>query len=415
MTGTLKRTEAAVPKATRAVSLRTELLVNLTMLATATLVLVVATFVAFGHLLDSADASLYLTIVIVADVGVFVSFGAYQIRRLILKPVEDIVEATDEIAAGDLARRVPAGKSPELIRLANAINWMTNRLLEERSHLVRVEKMASIGRLAAGVAHEIGNPLGAISGYTDILRTRAGGSGEVDGALDGIERESARIDRIVRGLLDYARPAPRSRHAIDLSETASRVVELLRGQGALRDARVSLELASGLPAVFGDRHEMEQALVNLLLNAADATPSEGEVNVVTRRAALSEIVADKKQRAGDSNGVEVPRAPNARLQMWLSAAGHPREMLQIIISDSGPGVPDEDKERIFDPFYTTKDPGKGTGLGLAIVARLVENLGGAIWVRRAREGGAAFVLLFPILPESARPGVASMALARSGA
>ncbi|MBC7788504.1 MAG: HAMP domain-containing protein [Anaerolineae bacterium] len=415
MTATPQLTSAAVPKAMRAVSLRTELLVNLTMLATATLMLVVGSFVAFGHLLDSADASLYLTAMIVADVAVFVAFGAYQIRRLILKPVEDIVAATDEIAAGDLARRVPAGKSPELVRLANAINWMTNRLLEERSHLVRVEKMASIGRLAAGVAHEIGNPIAAISGYTDTLRRRAGGSGEVEGALDGIERESARIDRIVRGLLDYARPAPRSRHAIDLSDTASRVVDLLRGQGALRDARVSLELASGLPAVYGDRNEMEQALVNLLLNAADAAPAGGEVNVVTRRAALSEIVAEKKQRSGDSNEVDVPRAPNARLHTWLSAAGHPKEMLQIIVSDSGPGVADEDKERIFDPFFTTKDPGMGTGLGLAIVARLVENLGGAIWVRRAREGGAAFVMLFPILPENARPGVASVALARSGA
>ncbi|MGI9076563.1 MAG: sensor histidine kinase, partial [Gemmatimonadaceae bacterium] len=261
----------------------------------------------------------------------------------------------------------------------------------------------------------IGNPLGAINGSPYILRTRSGGSGEVDGALDGIERESTRIDRIVRGLLDYARPAPGSLHAIDLSETANRVVDLLRGQGALRDARVSLELASGLPAVYGDRHEMEQALVNLLLNAADAAPSGGEVNILTRRAVLSEIVDDRKQRSGDSNGIEVPRAPNARLQMWLSAAGHPGEMLQIIISDSGPGVPDEDKERIFDPFYTTKDPGKGTGLGLAIVARLVENLGGAVWVRRAREGGAAFVLLFPILSEGVRPGVASAALARSGA
>jgi signal transduction histidine kinase len=415
MTDAVRRTEqqADTSWSRRAVSLRAELLVNLTMLATAAMLLVVVTFVAFGRLLDSTDAALYLTALIIADATVFVLFGSYMIRRLILRPLDAVIEAADAVTGGDLERRAPVGKSPEFARLGVAINWMTERLLEERAHLVRVEKMASVGRLAAGVADQVSAPLAAIGEYTAALR-RAPGAPADPVMVQAIERESARIGRVVRSLLAYARPPRATPAPMDLSDAVRGVVELLGEQGALTHVRLAAHLAPDLPALTGSREEMREALVNLLLNAAEATPPGGSVSVVTRRATLADVLTERKQRAGDPTFVVVPRAPNARLLPWLQALGNPPEMLQVVIADSGPGVKEEDRERIFDPFFSTKGAGEGAGLGLAVVARLVDSLGGAIWVRRAREGGAAFVMLFPILPTGVTPGQASFALARAG-
>jgi signal transduction histidine kinase len=114
---------------------------------------------------------------------------------------------------------------------------------------------------------------------------------------------------------------------------------------------------------------------------------------------FAEMFGQSTRRAGDSRDVEVPRQSSARLRVWLNTVGEPREVVKLVVADSGPGVPWSDTERIFDPFYTTKDAGKGTGLGLAIVSRIVESAGGTIWVREAREGGAAFFVLFPV-PEA---------------
>ena len=378
------------------ISLRTELLVSLALLATTAILLAVVTAVVFGTMLDQPGATMWLTFMVTGDVAVFIVLGGYLIGRHVLAPIDEVVAAADEIRGGDLTRRVPAGGSTEFARLATAINWMTDRLIEERAQVVRVEKLAGIGRLAAGVAHEVGNPLGAVNGYTFLLRKRLVGDGEALALVDAVERESGRIDRIVRGLLDYARPRRGARGAVDVADAARTVATLLRDQGAMRGTAVTLRLASALPPLAGDQHEMEQILVNLALNAVDAMGGEGTLHIVARRATLDDVTTQRLYREGDRHYVVVPRAPNARLESWLAAAGRPPEMLQLVVADSGPGVADEDRERIFDPFFTTKEPGKGTGLGLAIVARLVDEMGGTIWVRAAREGGAAFVLLFPL-------------------
>ncbi|MEJ7810579.1 MAG: ATP-binding protein [Gemmatimonadaceae bacterium] len=406
---------ASARPAARVLSLQAELLASLALFGAAALLLSVLAIVGYGMLRQSTGAPIYLTAILVSDAVLFVALGALQIRRLVLRPIAAMAAAADAIAAGDLARRVPVGKSPEMAGLAEAINAMTDRLIEERTQLVRVEKMAGVGRLASGVAREIGEPLAAISRHADALRTHTAGHGEVGETAAAIEREGARIARVVRALLDYATPRRPALHAIDVSESVRRVVEQLRAQGALLDARVALTLATGLPLLAGDQGELEQALANLLLNAAESAPA-GEIAVVARCASLKDLITERKQRAADPHYIVVPRAPNVRLQTWLGAAGNPAEVLQIVIADSGPGVPADDRERIFDPFYTTKvrEPAEGAGLGLAIVARLVESLGGAIWVRRSREGGAAFVVLFPIRDAGALPGPASVALARAG-
>ena len=188
--------------------------------------------------------------------------------------------------------------SVELARLATSLNRMTTRLLEEQTLVVRAEKMASVGRLAAGIAHEIGNPLGAINGYTHLARRRLRDRGLED-ELDAIERETTRIDRIVRGLLDYARPRRATPESIGIEECVERVVTMLRDQGALREVEVRTEIPSGVPALSGDRHELEQALVNLLLNAIDAMDGRGAVTIAARADSLASLRDDAAVREGD--------------------------------------------------------------------------------------------------------------------
>jgi two-component system NtrC family sensor kinase len=380
-------------------SLRTELLLNLALLVATALVLAVAIVVVLYDVLDPRYAALYISILVSADVFVLVGYVAYQVEKIVLRPLRDAMAATEAIAAGDLERRLTAGDTQEMMHLATSVNRMTDRLLEERAHLVRAEKLASIGRLAAGVAHEIGNPLGAINGYMHLLRSAPPGSVDAHEALAGLERESARIDRIVRGLLDYARAKPRTPGEVDVNDTARTAVELLTSQGALRHIKVEFSAASQPTFVSGDRHDLEQTFVNVLLNAADAMHGRGSLSLIIRRTTRGELVTGAR-RASDGNSQPV-NPPNARVTRWLESAGA-EDIVMVAITDTGPGVPAEDVERIFEPFYTTKEPGKGTGLGLAIVARAVENSGGTIWVSRSREGGAAFRIALPLVPGEAR-------------
>jgi len=376
-------------------SLKTEMMLNLAVLGTAALSLAALNVVVLESIIGTRNGAIYLGLLFIADIVLFVAFGAYKIQGLVLDPLDEIVETTEAIANGDLSRRAPKGKNREFARLSRSVNRMTARILEEQAQRTHLEKVASVGRLAAGVAHEIGNPLGAINGYAHLLQGTVGASGEAADALAGIARESDRIDRIVRGMLEYARPRRRTSGAIDVSAVAQRAAGMLRDQGALRGVTLHETFGEGLPPLSGDRHEMEQVFVNLLLNAVDALDGKGDIFFVTQCVPFAEIFGPAR-RADDPRGVNMVREQSARLRAWLNTVGEPTRVMKIIVADNGPGVPVTDSERVFDPFYTTKDPNKGTGLGLAIVSRIIESMGGTIWVRTAREGGAAFMIYFPV-------------------
>ncbi len=390
---------ASSPSSPRRVSLRTELLFTLALLTAAALALGVSSVVLLYGVLDPRYAAVYISILVAADVCVLVGFVAYQVERVVIRPVRETVATMEAIASGDLQRRVMPGESLEMNNLATSVNRMTDRLMEERAHLVRVEKMASVGRLAAGIAHEVGNPLGAINGYAHLLRSAPLHSEQSRDALDGLEREVGRIDRIVRGLLDYARSKPRTPSEVDLNAVARAIVELLGTQGALRQIQLELRVASEPLLVIGDRHDLEQAFVNLLLNAIDAMNGKGSLSIILRRTDRAELIVGA--RRGSDGGARPLNPPGARAMRWLETSSA-HSFAMIAITDSGPGIPPEDAERVFEPFYTTKEPGKGTGLGLAIVARAVDNSAGTIWVSRSREGGAAFRMLFPVRPAEPR-------------
>lgn len=375
-------------------SLRAELLFSLAFLAAAALMLGVCTVIIVGSAapgLSSARLLALVVAIVAADLGVFILFGRYVVGRHVLRPLRGVIEAADAVAAGRLEARAPEADTRDFQILGERLNRMTDHLLDAQSQVVRAEKLASVGRLATGIAHEVGNPLGAVGTYVDVLQRR-GIDGEV---LTGMRRELDRIDRIVRSLLDYARPREDSVQPVDLRSVAAGAFELLKQQGALKNVKARVDLAADTPRVLGRAHVLEQVIVNLMLNATDAAPG-GDIVLGSRRW-LYEADRAPRRRGTDSGLAAFPRPPERRPSRLDFAPGHPGALL--FVADNGPGVAAGDRDKVFEPFYTTKAPGKGTGLGLAIVAREIHEMGGVVWVDDAREGGAAFKVF---LPEAAR-------------
>src|SRR6266446_3471265 len=246
-------------------ALRTELLFYLSFLAAAALLVGVATLLVATSF--APERTFVLVMLMVAlEVAVFIVFGRYLVNRLVLWPLERVVATADAVADGDLNARAPNGETRDFATLAARLNRMTDHLLDAQSQLVRSEKLASVGRLAAGIAHEVGNPLGAVGTYVEVLRRR-GADPEVIG---GLTRELDRIDRIVRSLLDYARPQEEALELVQPSDIVQGAFTLLEAQGALKTVRPSLDVAHGVPLIRARAHLLEQALVNIVLNAVDA-------------------------------------------------------------------------------------------------------------------------------------------------
>ena len=375
-------------------SLRTELLVNLGFVTSAAVLLVgLTTVLLLGG--DVREALWPLVGFWVGSTVVFVLFGAYVVHRLVIRPLGVLAAEADTLAGGEVPAAAAAYETRELAELAARYRGMAEELLDVHSHVVRVEKLAGLGRLAAGVAHEIRNPLGALGTYVEVLRQRRSDpdiTAEMHVAI-------GRVDRIVQGLLDYARPERRPGPArlqgpgqADLNGAVTTAVEFLERQGLLKGRNLALHMESGLPCVQGDRHGLEQVVINLLMNACHA--STGALVVGTARRPFEPGHRVGGRQADAASGEQPGRRWVSRPRRRDLAPGTPGAMLYV--ADDGPGVPEADRERIFDPFFTTKPPGEGTGLGLAIVARTVYDAGGVVWVDRAREGGAVFKVFLPL-------------------
>jgi signal transduction histidine kinase len=330
---------------------------------------------------------------------VFILFGGYAVHRLVVVPVRRLTVEADALALGEFPAHWPQ-ESAELELLAARYRAMAENLLDVQSQVVRVEKLAGIGRLAAGVAHEVRNPLGALASYVEVLQRRGADPKVTCDMHQAIER----IERIVQGLVDYARPGAdpgsdgRHHGATDLNRAVQTVLDFLDAQGMLRGQTLEVSLEPNLPPVCGDPHLLEQVIVNLVVNACQANPG-GRVVVGTRAKAIG-----SRRRGSTRRGDAKDHRPDPA-RAWVPEP-RPREVapgtrgVMVFVADDGPGVPENDRERVFDPFFTTKDPGQGTGLGLAIVARTVHESGGTVWVDRAREGGAVFKAFLPIASET---------------
>jgi C4-dicarboxylate-specific signal transduction histidine kinase len=253
--------------------------------------------------------------------------------------------------------RVAGALEQERRRLAGKVEELTlaGRALDdaERS-LARSERLATVGRVASGLAHEIGNPLGAISGYVEIARARLppGADPDLADAVQRIAEAATRIDRTIRDLLDFARPAPPRLAPLPLAGAVEFAVRLARVQPRFREVEVAAAVPPGL-LVSADEHQLGQVLLNLLLNAGDAMKGRGRVTL-----------------AAVERGAEV----------------------ELRVADEGPGIPAEHLPRLFEPFFTTKAPGEGTGLGLATSLRIVESMGGSLSAANRPGAGAVLTL-----------------------
>ncbi len=329
---------------------------------------------------------------IVADVAIFSLFGAYLLRRRLVLPLLRLAEAARSHAAGEMQVRAPVDGVRETMEVAQAFNDMTeslegrsrelenavadlserNRSLQEaRAGLDRAERLAAVGRLAAGVAHEVGNPMGALLAFVDLARRDPGLKAESHGYLEKALRQGERVRAILCQLLDYARPQRATPEAVDLHALCLETASLVTAQRRYAKIAVQVQHEGVPPAAWVDPGGAAQIVLNLLLNAADAVCTE----VPEPRIRVT-VGAVPRRRAGEGD----------------------RERVAVVctVEDNGPGIAPEDRERIFDPFFSTKPQGEGTGLGLSNAQRLAEEFHGSLTL--AATGnlcGAAFALQLP--------------------
>jgi two-component system NtrC family sensor kinase len=405
--------------------LRRELLVVFGVLfAGAVLVAGLGLAVLLPVLRSPAESVLYVVVLVVADLVVLFAFGGAFLRSTLVQPMERLAWDARRIAEGDYHHRIGSSGRLELDELSQSVNAMADRLItdqtllseniaslertnqkliEARDQVVHAAHLASVGTLAAGIAHEVGNPLGAVIAYVDVAKRRFEREGVDTELLDSIREEANRIDRIVRGLLDYARPAQGAAAAAAPADVLQRVRALLENQGRMDKVTSSWTVEGDIPKVVMEPHRLEQVLVNLILNAIDALEKRADPRIEVHLAAESGAVSGlPRRRAEDPPGVNymhrrrVSRDEGGRGIDPLFTA---RRVVVIRVADNGPGIPEVDLENVFDPFFTTKELGKGTGLGLSICARLVQGMGGRIDAENRPEGGACFIVRLPGAPE----------------
>jgi len=349
-------------------------------------------------------------------------FGSFLLSRVVVNPLKTMVRATEGIARGDYDQRVAITEGNEIGILADSFNEMTHRLRESQRNvqdyvrslevanerlqqtqmeLIRSEKLASIGRFAAGVAHEVGNPLGAILGYMSIVQEGMDEGSEALEYMKRIEVEVQRINRIIRELLDFSRPSAVEIKEVDLNRVIEDCLSLLSYQKSFRNITPVFELKEDLLVVQADESQIRQVFMNLMINAADAMPDGGQLTLKTEDYILQE--ASYGDNEGQRRRRDDPDDSDYTHLRGLQTARYPftplrqgRRVICASIADTGCGIDPEDLGRIFDPFFTTKDPDKGTGLGLSISLRILESFGGKLEVESQIGKGSTFRILLPV-------------------
>ena len=289
----------------------------------------------------------------------------------IMRPVSHLIRASSEISSGNLNPDIGPISSDDIGQLQKKFMVMVEALREREklqrkeseTRLIQSEKQASVGKLAAGVAHEINNPLTAVLTFTHLILRRTDLPDAVREDLAVVAEQTERVRNIVKSLLDFSRQTELSPSAMDINRLVADSVRLMENQALIKGIDLVFTAGADLPILVVDRNQCQSVLINMLLNAFDATAAGGRIEISTRNAG-----------ADHAGGVE------------------------IIVADTGSGILPDHMDKLFDPFFTTKTVGKGTGLGLAVSAGIVQRHGGTITVKSRPGAGATFTIWLPTHP-----------------
>jgi two-component system, NtrC family, sensor kinase len=323
-------------------------------------------------------------IYIAVDTLVLALVGIYLLSRIVVNPIHSLLRMTEEyedsesiLAAGE----APANEIGNLTRaLANMLNRLDENKKELKSHIVSLEKannelkaaqneivqsekLASVGRLAAGIAHEIGNPIGIILGYIDLIMRGGLAPDEEKDFLTRVEGEISRVNIIIRQLLDFSRSSEEERMNLNIHSLITDTVEMLKPQSGMKKIAISMTLNAENDNVVADKNQMQQVFLNILINSIDALSEEGTV----MENAYIHVIS--KNRNGQ---------------------------LELEFIDNGPGISIDKLDHVFDPFFTTKDPGQGTGLGLSVCYRIIQAAKGTIRAESSLGNGMKIRIELPL-------------------
>ena len=322
-----------------------------------------AAYLTARQLLDDLVFVGLVLILVAALFGVLVS-------RRITRPLEGLSNAVRKIAKGDFDVNVAIKSGDEIGELSTSFNNMAGELKERESSLkkaqhalVQSEKMAAVGTLSAGLAHEVKNPLSAVLGYAQLSKRKLEQPEALLKHLDTIETETRRCNEIIGNLMQFSRKEKGEHSQISVNEVVQKSIAIVDHQLSLKDVRIESELSEDVPDISGNANQLQQVLMNLMINA--------------------------QQAIGEGGGT---------VKLETSVNG---ESVLITVLDTGPGVDDDVAAKIFEPFYTTKPAGQGTGLGLSVTYGIIQDHGGDISVKRADSGGARFVIKLPLKTEGA--------------
>jgi two-component system NtrC family sensor kinase len=302
-------------------------------------------------------------------VGMVIAFIlSFRLGHSIIRRIRILKQATEAISSGNLEYQLPPGRSSGFDMIDESFNNMAkslkdrdDRLQKAFQRITRTERLASLGQMAAGVAHEINNPLGGILLYSNLVLEEMGDDHPGRKNMEKIIYQTDRCKKIVQNLLDFARTPSGDMRQVSVNDVALTSLNLVKDQSMVLGIRVESDLADNLPLIMGDISRLEEIFLNLFINAADAMDNKGTLKIRT----------------------------------WLSTTN----AVKISISDTGKGIDKAYLPHIFEPFFTTKDPGQGTGLGLSITYGIIQKHNGFIDVESEPGKGTTFVITLPSLPE----------------
>jgi two-component system NtrC family sensor kinase len=312
-----------------------------------------------------------LVLITIAGMTLAVGLG-YVLADKIMSPVHRLIKASQQVSKGNLSPEIGPRSRDEIGVLQSTFEDMLvsleerdrHRRAEAENRLLQSEKQASIGRLAAGVAHEINNPLTGVLTFTRIL-LRSQDIGEKNlSHLQKIAESTIRVKKIVKGLLDFSRQTELDREPTDINRLIHGVISAMENQALIKGVSMKFNSAENLPMLTLDRNQIQSVLINLIINALDAMGQGGTIAI--------------------STGIS------------LSASDTGKKGVEIAVSDNGCGIPPEDLDKLFEPFFTTKEVGEGTGLGLAVSYGIVQRHGGTIRVQSEVGRGSTFTVWLPI-------------------